>query len=274
MAPGSCAASWNANLPGSPPPANRSVPIDQPGQRARESRDVLLRVAAVDAERVQLENFARQVLVDAELAIAGRRAPVATLRELRARPDRSLVVQVQDHRGMRFDGGQHVREPARDVRPDRFVLQRSGEREHLRLVGGDREMVGPEMHQSLAKRFFGRDGDAVARRDLVEIVRREFRAQPAEQAFRGLAVRLRVVALAAQLRIGLEDLGRRRQAPDLVRQRTRSRRSAFPASARASPRARSSSPGRAPRPKRFAAMTASRVMPQDNARWARRLTRM
>ena len=57
---------------------------------------------------------------------------------------------------MRLDGRQHVREAARDVRPDRFVLQRAGEREHLRLVGGDREMVGPEMDQSLAKRFFGR----------------------------------------------------------------------------------------------------------------------
>ena len=161
--------------------AGKPVGADRPARECtRESGDVLLRVAAVHAERVQLENFARQVLVDAELAIAGRRASVATLRELRARADRSLVVQVQDHRGMRFDGGQQVGEPARDVRPDRFVLQCSGEREHLRLVGGDREMVGPEMDQSLAKRFFARDCNAIARRDLVEIVGRKLRAQPAQ----------------------------------------------------------------------------------------------
>src|SRR5687767_2013208 len=77
---------------------------DRPsGERARERGDVLLRVAAIDAECVQLENLARQVLVDAELAIVGRRATAATLRELRRRSDGSLVVEVQDHRRMRLD---------------------------------------------------------------------------------------------------------------------------------------------------------------------------
>jgi hypothetical protein len=94
-----------------------------------------LRVAAVDAERVQLEDFARQVLVDAELAVARRRAPAATLSELRPRTDRGLIVEVQDHRRMRLDRCQQIGEAAGHVRPDRFVLQRAGEREHLRLVG-------------------------------------------------------------------------------------------------------------------------------------------
>src|SRR5688572_17019530 len=50
--------------------AGKAIGADRPaGERAGERRDVLLRVAAVDAERMQLENFPRQILVDPELAI-------------------------------------------------------------------------------------------------------------------------------------------------------------------------------------------------------------
>lgn len=122
---------------------------------------------------------------------------------------------------MRLDRGEHVGEAPRHVRPDGFVLQRAGEREHLRLVGGNGEVVGPEMHQPLAEGLLRRDGNAVACGDLVEVVRRELGAQRAEQALRGGRVRLGLAAVAAQLGIGLEDLSRRRQAANLVRQWTR-----------------------------------------------------
>jgi hypothetical protein len=36
---------------------------------------------------------------------------------------------------MRLDGSEHVSESTRDVRPDRFVLQRASQRKHLGLVG-------------------------------------------------------------------------------------------------------------------------------------------
>jgi hypothetical protein len=68
-------------------------------------------------------------------------------------------------------------------------------------------MVGPEVHEPLAKRLVGLHGDTVAGSDLLEIIRSELGAQPAEQALCSLAVRLRVVALAAQLGVGLEDVG-------------------------------------------------------------------
>ena len=196
----------------------RAIGAERPaGQRLRERRDVLLRIAAVDAERVQLENLAREVLVDAELAIARCRAPAAALRELRARADRSLVVQVQDHCRMRLDRGEHVDKASGHVRPDRFVLQRTGERQDLRLVGGNGEVVGPEMHEPLAERLLRCDGNAVAGGDLVEIVRRELGAHGAEQALRCGRVRLGLLAIAAQLGGALEDLRGRRQASDLVR---------------------------------------------------------
>src|SRR6185503_4951946 len=202
--------------------AGKSIGTDRPaGERTRECGDVLLRVTAVYAERVQLENLAREVLVDAEFAIAVRSTPVATLRELRVRSNGSLVVQVQNHRGMRLDGGQHVREPTRNVRPDRLVLQRAREREDLRLVGGNREVVGPEVDQALAKRFFGVHGDAIPRGDLIEVVRNELRPQAAGQTLRGGAVPFRVVAVTAQLGIGLEDLRRTRQATDFLGLRAR-----------------------------------------------------
>src|SRR6185436_13617293 len=202
--------------------AGKSIGTDRPaGERTRECGDVLLRVTAVYAERVQLENLAREVLVDAEFAIAVRSTPVATLRELRVRSNGSLVVQVQNHRGMRLDGGQHVRESTRNVRPDRLVLQRAREREDLRLVGGNREVVGPEVDQALAKRFFGVHGDAIPRGDLIEVVRNELRPQAAGQAIRGGAVAFRVVAVTAQLGIGLEDLRRTRQATDFLGLRAR-----------------------------------------------------
>jgi hypothetical protein len=49
--------------------AQRARAADRPArQRLREGRDVLLRLAAVHSERVQLENLAREILIDAELA--------------------------------------------------------------------------------------------------------------------------------------------------------------------------------------------------------------
>ena len=79
--------------------------MDQPVMTLREFRDVVLRVAAVDAERVQLENFARQVFVDAELAARGcARRPAA----VEFGPMDVVVVEIEHHRGMLLDREQQV----------------------------------------------------------------------------------------------------------------------------------------------------------------------
>ena len=57
--------------------ARRRPPIDQPVMHLGEGGDVGLRVAAADPERVQLEDLARQILVDADLAL--RLAPLDAL---------------------------------------------------------------------------------------------------------------------------------------------------------------------------------------------------
>ena len=87
------------------------------GEDAGERRHVGLRVAAGDAQRVQLEDLARQVFVEAALApLSGNGA----------RPERLGIVEIDQHGRMAGDGAQHVGEAAEHVRPDRLALEASG----------------------------------------------------------------------------------------------------------------------------------------------------
>ena len=114
--------SWRAGHEHEP----RSLPrLHRPaGERARDVDDVLLRVAAVDAERVQLEQLARVVLVDA--ASIAARVPRATVgcasaleRRRRTRCtsahsctralDAQPVIEIEEHRGTLRRGAEHVR---------------------------------------------------------------------------------------------------------------------------------------------------------------------
>ena len=97
----------------------------QAGEDARQLLHVRLRIAAFHAQRVQLHQLARVVLVD----LAGR-----VLR----------IVQVQQH-GRRADGrGQQVAELAERVRPDGAVFIAADEGAHVALGGVDVEVVHPE----------------------------------------------------------------------------------------------------------------------------------
>ena len=57
------------------------------GNDFRETCDILLRIAAVDAQRMQFQDLTRQVLVQSEFLVAA--APVRALAERRIRSDRS-----------------------------------------------------------------------------------------------------------------------------------------------------------------------------------------
>src|SRR5439155_10649761 len=92
--------------------------VDRPArERARHLGDVLLRVAAVDAERVQLHQLARVVLVEAGALAAIGPEP---RREVRSRAE--PVVEVKEHRGMRRRPTEQVTEPAERVGPDDVAL--------------------------------------------------------------------------------------------------------------------------------------------------------
>ena len=95
------------------------------GQRAREFGDVVLAIAAAHAERVQLHDLAREVLVQAAFAlrVALRRAQ----RRHAVRSDRTGLVEKQLHGRMTFDRHQHVLEAAEHVRADRFRFERAGQ---------------------------------------------------------------------------------------------------------------------------------------------------
>ena len=124
------------------------------GENLRELLHVLLRVAAVDAERVQLEQLARVVFVQPALLAT---CPAAGLRAARARADRLEVVEVDEHRRMLRRREHHVFEAAEHVRPDRLALVAAGERRDENL-GADRdaEMIRPERDQAFDERPIGR----------------------------------------------------------------------------------------------------------------------
>jgi len=132
------------------------------GQRAREFRDVGLRVTRAYAERVQFHDFAREILV--EPAPARRIARFGTQRGRAVRADRARLVEEELHRGMLLDGDQHVLETAEHVRADRVALERARIGRHRPLVDRYREMVRPEMHETLDERR-GRVQRAVEPRD-------------------------------------------------------------------------------------------------------------
>ena len=107
---------------------------------------------------MQLQDFTREILVEATAAVdAGRRLG----------PDRTGVIQVHQHRRMRFDGEQHVRKAAKDVRADRLALVGAGQRAYL--VGGHAEMVRPEPDQPFGKTELGHERSVETRFRLFEV---------------------------------------------------------------------------------------------------------
>jgi hypothetical protein len=140
-------------------------PRDRPaGQDARERRDIVLRIAAIDAERVQLHHLAREVLVEPDMA---------ALAGLRIRADRQHLIEIEQHRRMAFDGEQHVDKAPGDVRPNRFALERAGEAANDRPDTRDRKVIAPEARHPLQERRIAGNRRVVPRRDLSEIDRAE-----------------------------------------------------------------------------------------------------
>ena len=122
--------------------------------RARQFGDIALAIAAIHAQGVQLQDLARQVLVQSGPArrhAAGRCAPPRPLAHRRVLADRGGVVQVAQHRRMGFHRHQQCVEAAEQVGPHRLAFHRCRVQRRGALVDRDGEMVGPEPHQPLGE---------------------------------------------------------------------------------------------------------------------------
>src|SRR5438105_6022729 len=119
--------------------------IDAPSsENLCECDDIVLGIAALDAQRVKFENLTAQIFVEAAAgALAGQRI----------RTDRLRVVEIELHRRMAFDRQHHVGEVTRNMRPNGVPFEGAGEQRTLRLLNGNREVVAPEAHQAFAERF-------------------------------------------------------------------------------------------------------------------------
>ena len=62
-----------------------------------------------------------------------------------------LVVEKSDHRGVLLDRGEELHESAVHVRPNGLVLERAGKSVDDALVRRNREMIAPEMDETLRK---------------------------------------------------------------------------------------------------------------------------
>ena len=117
---------------------------DRPaGQDAGERAHVLLAIPAFDAQRMQFQQLAAQVLVQA--ALAAQPHP-------RVRSDRDPIVEIKAHGRVLDHRQHHILEPAVEMRPDRLTLETAGQRPYDRTDARHREMIGPETDQALDER--------------------------------------------------------------------------------------------------------------------------
>ena len=184
------------------------VGVDRPpGEGPRDLFDVLLGVAAVDAEGVELEELAAVVLVDAA-ALRGRpgRRGRALLRA------RLLVVEVVQHPGMPGRRAEDLAERRQHVRPDGVAVV--GQRRlDVLASGGDVEVVEPEVGHHLAQLVLRahRPLDLGLDEDGVQV------AEGADLVLAHVPLRALAVGLAVLLGVGRDEARRARFLGDAAR---------------------------------------------------------
>ena len=119
---------------------------DRPaGERARDLGHVLLRVAAVDAQRVQLHQLAAVVLVQPSFLPVARPSSGSRARTSGVRIGAHPVVEIEQHRRTLRRRFEQIAELAEDVRPDRVALVGREQESIAPLPRVDVEMVEPEI---------------------------------------------------------------------------------------------------------------------------------
>ena len=110
------------------------------GQDARQRDDIVLRVAAIGAERVQFHQLARIVFVDPSLA---------AVQALAAGSGVLRVVEIEQHRRVVRGRAEKIAETSQRVGADRLGLVGADPQPVERLVREDIEMVVPEIDHDL-----------------------------------------------------------------------------------------------------------------------------
>src|SRR5262249_25112570 len=136
------------------------------GKAPCDGDHVLLRVAAVDAKRVELEQLAAVVLVEAVRHTSKSRGLIeGSWRAGRERTEiewlrthRLPVVQVVEHRRMASSGEQQVLELAENTGADRVALVTRDHRAGALFAFEDVEEVEPEIGEHLLQLAIGVDG--------------------------------------------------------------------------------------------------------------------
>ena len=97
-------------------------------QNARQLRHVVLRITAIHAERVQLHDLARVILIRRRLATG-------------------VLIEIAEHRRALRRRAEHRREVAEGIRADHIAIVRDFE--HADLVVQAVEVIGPELDHAL-----------------------------------------------------------------------------------------------------------------------------
>ncbi len=130
------------------------------GDHIGETGDVLLGVDRAHTQRMQFEDLARQIFVEAAfLPQPGNRVGA----------DRARIVEIDEHRRMGFGGQQHVAEAAEHVRADDLAFIGAANLAHVALVRRHAEMVRPEPDEPLEEADLGAERGLDARLGFREI---------------------------------------------------------------------------------------------------------
>jgi len=148
--------------------------LDGPtGEGARHLDHVLLRVAAIHAHGVQLEQLAAEVFVDAATPAAAALSQRGSLGLRRTLP----IVQVVEHGGTARHGAEQVAEMPQGVRADHVPVERQQQVALRALARIHREVILPEVDHDLLQL-------SPAHHRARQLGRLEIREQPARGAFR------------------------------------------------------------------------------------------
>src|SRR5690606_25150677 len=137
------------------------------GQRQREFGDISLTVTRTHTQCVQLHDFPRQVLIDAEAPPAP--AVGGPYGSRRSGSGRLSLIQVDQHRRVALSRQQHVLEPTEHVGPHHLPLEGPRQQVDLGFLHRNRKVVGPEMYQPFDERSRGGERCAHAGVDFVAI---------------------------------------------------------------------------------------------------------
>ena len=115
---------------------------------------ILLRITTINAERVQLQQFARVVFIKTAID-TGRLVPSGGIRTRHAR---SPVVEIEKHRRRMRRGAEQVAETAQGEGTNRFAIECSQQVSIVIFIGKDAEMVLPKIDHHFKQLLFAVNG--------------------------------------------------------------------------------------------------------------------